>query len=166
VVLLDLRLPDSNGLEVCRQAKDQHPDVRVICLTSYADAGLVLDAMAAGADGYLLKHNDGQQIAAAVRAVMRGEAVFDPALEEDPAGVGGRANPLSVLSAGELRVLAQVAKGRTDKEVSTALNLSVKTVRNYLDRTFGKLGVNTRTQAAMVFAAHRLPAHTRNQKAP
>lgn len=165
VVLLDLRLADGNGLEVCRHTKDHYPNIRIICLTSYMDTRLVLAAMEAGVDGYLLKHNDARTIAEAVRSVMAGRTVFDPALEAAPSSAaGGRANPLEGLSGGELRVLEQVAKGCTDKEVSTALNLSVKTVRNYLDRTFAKLGVHTRTQAAIVFAAHPLPGYADGPK--
>lgn len=104
-----------------------------------------------------LPDDDGLCIVQAVRDVLAGKPVFDPALVT---GAGARANPLSVLSPGELRVLARVARGLTDKEVSTALNLSVKTVRHYLDRAFTKLGVHTRTRAAMVFAAHPYPGHT------
>ncbi|HMO65774.1 MAG TPA: response regulator transcription factor [Verrucomicrobiota bacterium] len=159
VVLLDLRLADGDGLEVCRRTKDRYPNIRVICLTSYTDTRLVLAAMEAGVDGYLLKHNDARTIVEAVRSVMAGRTVFDPALEAaSPGAAGGRANPLERLSDGELRVLGQVAKGRTDKEVSTVLNLSAKTVRHYLDRAFAKLGVHTRTQAAIVFASHPRPA--------
>lgn len=157
VVLLDLRLPDGDGLDLYRRCKARYPNIRILCLTSYADAGLVLAAMEAGVDGYLLKHSDGLRIVQAVRDVMAGKPVFDPALgaESDDA-----TNPLSALSPGELRVLAQVSRGLTDKEVSTALNLSVKTVRHYLDRAFNKLGMHTRTQAAMVFAAHPYPNRT------
>jgi DNA-binding NarL/FixJ family response regulator len=144
---------------VCRRAKTQYPNIRVICLTSYASTNLVLSALEAGADGYLLKHSDGLRIVDAVREVMAGNPVLDPALDEDARKQGAKPNPLNTLSPGELRVLREVAKGYTDKEVSTRLNLSVKTVRHYLDHTFAKLGVHSRTQAAMAFAAHPLPAH-------
>ncbi|MBE7500381.1 MAG: response regulator transcription factor [Verrucomicrobiales bacterium] len=163
VVLLDLRLSDGDGLDLCRRTKLHYPNVRILCLTSYADPPLVLAALEAGVDGYLLKHRDARRIADAVREVTKGEPVFDPALGQDatpPAAAGTAAgNPLSVLSPGELRVLSEVARGLTDKEVSTALRLSVKTVRHYLDRVFSKLGVHTRTQAALQFAAHPLPPY-------
>jgi DNA-binding NarL/FixJ family response regulator len=158
VVLLDLRLPDGDGLEVCRRAKAEYPNMRIVCLTSYASASLVLSALEAGADGYLLKHSDGLRIVEAVREVMAGNPVLDPALDEDSRTKPGKPNPLDALSPGEFRVLREVAKGFTDKEVSSHLNLSVKTVRHYLDRVFAKLGVHSRTQAAMVFAANPLPA--------
>jgi DNA-binding NarL/FixJ family response regulator len=157
VVVLDLRLPDGDGLDVCRRTKASFPQTQVLCLTAFADERLVLAAMQAGADGYLLKHNDAQHIVDAVRAVMAGNPVFDPALAAIGASSGqanaGTPGALGQLSAGERRVLAAVAKGLTDKEVATVLNLSVKTVRNSLDRVFAKLGVHTRTQAAMLFAA-------------
>lgn len=157
VVLLDMRLPDGNGVEVCRLAKSAFPQLRVICLTSYTDPSLVLAALGAGADGYLLKHNDAEYIAASIHAVMRGEQVLDETLEAATAGFGdasGGPNPLRGLSPGERRVLAEVAKGLTDKEVSTALCLSAKTVRNCLDRIFDKLKVHSRTQAAMLHVTH------------
>ncbi len=157
VVSLDLRLPDGDGLELCRRARARYPNIRFLCLTSYADASLVLAAMEAGVDGYLLKHSDAHHIAAAVREVLAGTPVFDPALDvvsaRDEAGRASR-NPLSFLSPGEKRVLCEVAKGLTDKEVSNVLNLSAKTVRHTLDRAFAKLGVHTRTQAAMLYAEH------------
>lgn len=163
VVLLDLRLPDGDGLELCRRIRDRYPNTRVLCLTSYADARQVLAAMEAGVDGYLLKQNDAVCIAEAVRMVMAGVPVFDPALEAVSLSrsktAANQSNPLDALSTGELRVLAHVAQGRTDKEAAAALGLSVKTVRNCLDRAFAKLGVHTRTQAAMAFAANPLPAH-------
>lgn len=167
LVLLDLRLPDGDGVELCRRLKADYPNMRVVCLTSYASASLVLSALEAGADGYLLKHSDGQRIVEAVRETMAGNPVMDPALDELTHDARGKANPLKKLSPGELRVLAQVARGLTDKEVSTALNLSVKTVRHYLDRVFDKLGVNTRTQAAMVFVGNPRPdyPHTPGDRA-
>ncbi|MBK9137930.1 MAG: response regulator transcription factor [Verrucomicrobia bacterium] len=159
VVLLDLRLPDGSGIELCRRAKAAYPNMRLVCLTSYASAPLVLSALEAGADGYLLKHSDGQRIVDALRAVMDGKPVMDPALDELSHNCGGENNPLNRLSPGELRVLREVARGFTDKEVSNNLSLSVKTVRHYLDRVFAKLRVHSRTQAAIVFAGNPLPAH-------
>ena len=159
VVLLDVRLADEDGLEVCRRGKELHPSLRVICLTSYADDDLVLAALAAGADGYLLKQNDAGVIVEAIHAVMAGRVVFDPVVA--PALAAGDARwtveeqRLRSLAPGELRVLAEVAQGQTDKEAAAVLNLSVKTVRNCLDRVFAKLNVHTRTAAALIYAASR-----------
>lgn len=117
----------------------------------------MLSALEAGADGYPLKHSDGLRIVDALRAVLAGNPVLDPALDEDLRTKPGRPHPLQARAPGELRVLREVAKGYTDKEVSSHLNLSVKTVRHSLDRVFAKLGVHSRTQAAMVFAANPPP---------
>lgn len=154
-VLLDIRLPDTNGIDLCRVIKQEYPRVKVLLLTSFAENELILAAMEAGADGYLLKVNHARRIIEAIDLVMNGGVVFDPVT---PASVPSRPevsnSPLATLSEQETRVLAEVAAGRTDKEVALALGLSAKTVRNYLDRIFGKLQVNTRTQAAMLFARH------------
>ena len=157
LVLLDIRLPDGSGIELCRRIKETWPQVRVLCLTSYSDDDYVLGAMEAGADGYLLKQNDAEQIVDAIRIVMNGGAVFDPKGMSASARTKSTPHPsrLAALSPGELRVLAEVAKGRTDKEAGMALNLSVKTIRNYLDRVFTKLGVHTRTEAALIYARER-----------
>lgn len=156
VVLLDVRLPDRSGLEVCRALKAQSDPPRVLFLTSFADNELVLDAMEAGGDGYLLKDNEPHQIAAAIHTVLRGGAVFDAiatrqVVEELKSGLRRERKLLEQLSPQELRVLAEVVNGKTDKEVASALDLQVKTVRHYLDSVFEKLGVNTRTQAAVIY---------------
>jgi DNA-binding NarL/FixJ family response regulator len=156
VILMDVRLPDEDGITACRRIKECLPSTRVLFLTSFADNQFVLAAMKAGGDGYLLKESDSHRIIAAIDAILAGGTVFDP--------VGGqgsldprrqpRENPLANLALRELRVLAEVAKGKTDKEVATALNLTTKTARNYLDRTFAKLNVHTRTEAAMLYSRY------------
>jgi len=165
LVLLDIRLPDANGVEVCRRIKEARPKIKVLCLTSYTDDDVVLGAMEAGADGYLLKQNDAERIVEAIRVVMNGGVVFDQAVSA--AAQLGQTGPakhsIGSLSAGELRVLAEVARGRTDKEASVALSLSVKTIRNYLDRVFAKLGVHTRTEAALIYAGHRVEPEWRRR---
>lgn len=159
VLLLDVRLPDRSGLEVCRELKAVSAFPRVLFLTSFADNSLVLAAMQAGGDGYLLKDNEPREIVAALRKLMRGGVIFDPVaarhavegLRRNSAPKPGR---IETLSSQELRVLEAVASGQTDKEVATTLGLQTKTVRNYLDRVFEKLGVNTRTQAALLYDRH------------
>ena len=157
-VLMDVRLPDGDGIEACRRIKAQLPQTRVLFLTSYADNNLVLGAMEAGADGYVLKESDAQRIVDAIRTILRGGTVFDPVVaREVMSGLkrGGSVNALDSLTAQERRVLEEVAKGRTDKEVAAALGLTSKTARNYLDRIFSKLEVHNRTEAALLYTRLR-----------
>jgi DNA-binding NarL/FixJ family response regulator len=161
VVLLDVRLPDRSGLEVCRELKTDPGAPKVLFLTSFADNPLVLAAMQAGGDGYLLKDNEPRDIVTAIRTVLNGGTLFDPvvarAVDRELKNVlpNPPTNPLGELSEQERRVLAAVADGKTDKEIAVALGLQPKTVRNYLERIFEKLGVNSRTQAAVLFDRHR-----------
>lgn len=161
VMLLDIRLQGQSGIGVCSQLKTRHPELRVLFLTSYADEELILSALEAGADGYLLKERDTRRLVDAIREVVGGGAVFDPEVTQRLAGNRGErhslrhAGPLGSLTAQERRLLAEVAQGKTDKEVAQALGLTAKTARNYLDRIFTKLGVHTRTEAAMLYARNQ-----------
>jgi DNA-binding NarL/FixJ family response regulator len=163
VLLLDLRLPDGSGVELCRHARRLRPELRIICLTSFSDASLVLAALAAGADAYLLKHSDAGHIVDAIDAACRGEQVIDPGTSPNESST--HAGPSGRLTPSERRVLEQVVRGLTDKEVAQVLNLSSKTVRNCLDRAFAKLGVHSRTQAALAFSGLWAPDPPNNQRA-
>ena len=154
VILMDIRLPDGDGIQACREIKSFLPEVHVLFLTSYADNRLVLAAIEAGAGGYLLKERDTQRIVDAIHFILKGGTVFDPIAARGLAEGSGRSttqNPLEALAPQERRVLAEVAQGRTDKEVGAKLGLSTKTARNYLDRIFSKLNVRTRTEAALLY---------------
>jgi len=154
VILMDVRLPDGDGIGACRQIKVFLPDARILFLTSYADNRFVLAAMEAGADGYLLKESGTERIVNAIHSILEGRSVFDPVVthtESRNVRSDGGVNPLDALAARERRVLAQVAQGKTDKEVATTLGLTTKTARNYLDRIFTKLNVHTRTEAALLY---------------
>lgn len=157
VVLLDIRLQNGNGIEVCRQIKSVSPSPRVLILTSYADEQSILAALEAGTDGYLLKESDTRRLVDAIREVAKGEAVFDPRVTRQLASRSS-SHPSSVtnlvgqLSPQERRLLAEVAKGKTDKEAAAILGLTAKTTRNYLDRIFTKLQIRNRTEAAMLYA--------------
>ncbi len=154
VILMDVRLPDGDGIEACRQIKASLPEARILFLTSYGDNQLVLASMEAGADGYLLKESGAQRIVDAIHSILNGGAVFDPVITRratDKLRGSGEVNPLDTLAARERRVLAEVAQGKTDKEVAAALNLTTKTARNYLDRVFSKLKVHSRTEAALLY---------------
>lgn len=160
VVLLDYRLPDLAGHEVCRRLKAAHPAVRVVFLSSYAVDTTTTAALESGADGYLLKENDAQKIVDAIHTVCQGGMVIDPAIARaavsqaraTPVSAGG---PLATLSEQEQRVLTELATGKTDKEIAQALNLQSKTVRNYLAQVYRKLGVHTRTEAALHYERAR-----------
>lgn len=150
VVLLDVRLADGSGVALCAELKHKSPNTKVVFLTSFADNELVLAAMEAGGDGYLLKGCDQEEIAAAIHSVMQGGVVFDPSMARDAVRAGAMSRThWDLLSPQETRVLCEVAAGKTDKEVAQVLGLSAKTVRNYLDRVFEKLQVSTRTEAAV-----------------
>ena len=154
VILMDVRLPDGNGIEACRRIKALSPETHILFLTSYADNRFVLAAMEAGADGYLLKESGAQRIVDAIHEILKGGTVFDPMVaragrKDLPRGLG--VNPLKELTAQERRILAEVAKGKTDKEVAVVLGLTTKTARNYLERVFAKLNVHTRTEAALLY---------------
>ncbi len=156
VVLLDIRVGNDSGIELCRRIKAHLPVVRVLLLSSFLDDHLILSALDAGVDGYLLKENDASRLVQAIETVNSGGAVFDDAVRQRlatgaPARAGSAAAGLDSLTGQERRLLAEVARGKTDKEVAAELGLTPKTARNYLDRIFTKLGVHTRTEAATAF---------------
>jgi two-component system response regulator DevR len=157
VVLMDVRLPDGSGIEACRTIRTTHPATRVLFLTSFADDDAVLATILAGADGFLLKEVSGDHLLDAVKTVAGGRSILDPAVTQR---VLARMKALSVpakeeksetLSPQEQRVLALVAEGLTNKEIASSLNLSEKTVGNYLGNIFQKLQVTRRAQAAVYF---------------
>ena len=160
VVLMDVRLPDGSGVEACREIRTSRPQTRVLFLTSYADDDAVLATILAGAQGFLLKEVGSDELLRAVKAVANGQSILDPAVTQR---VLTRVRTLSAcstepkeeeLSPQERRVLALVAEGKTNKEIAVALNLSEKTVGNYLSNVFQKLNITRRSQAAVYFTRH------------
>lgn len=154
LVLLDLRLPDKPGFAACREISDRLPTVRVLILTSATDERNVQQAIAAGAFGYLLKDNDSATLAAAILQVASGRSVLDPTLAGQVVSLVRRGPELSAadkirsLSFQEQRVVALLTEGLTNKEIGEQLNLTEKTVKNYLATIFDKLGIQRRAQAA------------------
>ena len=153
VALLDVRLPDGDGIEVCREIRTRHPEIRCIMLTSFADDEAFLGAVLAGASGYVLKQIRGGDLVGSVRRVAGGESLLDPALvararerlsdAEDPR--------LARLSPQERRILDLIAEGKTNRDIATELFLAEKTVKNYVSNVLMKLDMKRRTEAA-VFA--------------
>jgi two-component system response regulator DevR len=162
VVVLDIRMPGGNGLEACRQIKARRPETRIIVLTSFPDDEVLFDAIGAGADGYVLKQIGSADLLQALERVGRGESLLDPALTNRVFAKmrevrrQERAHAFADLSGQELQILGLVAEGKTNREIGTELQLSEKTVRNYVSTILGKLDVASRAQAAAYAARHRI----------
>ena len=158
VVVLDIRLPDASGIEACREIRSQNSNIKVLMLTSYSDEEAVMGSIMAGASGYLLKEIRSQEIVEAIRQVGTGRSLLDPAVT---AGVlervrrGKDDDKLDQLTNQEQRILELVAQGKTNKEISQEINLSDKTVKNYVSNILGKLEVARRSQAAAYVAERR-----------
>ena len=158
VVLLDMRLREGSGIDVCRQLKELDPAPAVLFLTSYGDNASVIAAITAGADGYILKDVEGTDIPAAIRIVAAGGTVLDPvaagqlatSMRSPDKPTNGRAK-LERLSAQERRVLALVAEGKSNKEAAELLALGEGTVKNYLANAFTKLEVRNRAEAVSLW---------------
>lgn len=161
VVLMDVRLPDGSGVNACRDLLASFPTTRVIILTSYADDDSVLAAVLAGAHGYVLKEIDSASLIGAIRSVSEGRSILDPAVTDRALAwlrglAAGKGMPgVEKLSPQEERVLAFIADGKTNKEIAAALELSDKTVKNYLANIFHKLHITRRAQAAAFFVKRR-----------
>ena len=157
VVLMDVRLPDGSGVDACRVIRDSCPATRVLFLSSDEDDEAVLAAVFGGASGYLLKHITAEGLMLAIHAVAQGQSILDPAitqpvltrmrLQKEQASEPQR----TTLSAQQQRVLALIAEGKTNKEIGSSLELSDKTVKNYVRFIFQKMKVTRRGQAAALF---------------
>jgi len=155
VVLMDIRLPGRGGIEATREITRRFPETRVVILTSYADDALVIQAIQAGAVGYVLKQVGNEELLRAIQAAARGEASLDPATTSrllsrvrDLERVG-EAQRMRELSDRERDVLVQLATGKTNAEIAAALHLSEKTVRNYVSTLLQKLGLSNRVELAI-----------------
>jgi len=156
VAVLDVRLPDGDGVSVCRDIRSKMPEVACLMLTSFGDDEALFDAIMAGAAGYVLKQIRGTDLVGAVRTLASGESMLDP---EAASRVMKRmrdqtshADPLTGLTAQERRILELIGEGLTNRQIGERLFLAEKTVKNYVSALFAKLGMERRTQAA-VYAA-------------
>lgn len=153
VCVLDVRLPDGSGVEVCRAVREKRPGLACLMLTSFSDDEALLEAVLAGAAGYLLKQVRGSDLVDAVRRVSEGQSLLDPAVT---ATVLRRLREGSVdderlrgLTEQERKVLALLAEGRTNRQIADELYLAEKTIKNYVSNVLAKLGMSRRTEAAV-----------------
>jgi two-component system response regulator DevR len=162
VVVMDIRLPGTSGIEACEQIVNQHPHTKVIMLTSYAEDEMLFSAIRAGASGYILKQIGSEDLVKALESVGRGEALLDPAVtqrvfqEVRRAVKEEEASAFAHLSQQEKHVLLLVSEGKTNREIAKSLFLGEGTVRNYVSSILSKLGVNNRAEAAAYAVEHNL----------
>jgi two-component system response regulator DevR len=153
VAILDIRLPDGNGVEVCRDIRSQHPEISCLILTSFSDDDALLQAIMAGAAGYLLKQIRGNDLVDAVRRVAAGQSLLDPGitarvLERVRSGPETDER-LDRLTDQERRILDHIAEGLSNRQIADRVHLAEKTVKNYVSNLLAKLGMERRTQAAV-----------------
>ena len=156
VAVLDVRLPDGDGVSVCRDIRSSMPGVACLMLTSFGDDEALFDAIMAGAAGYVLKQIRGTDLVGAVRAVAAGPSLLDPEaasrVMRRMRDQAAKSDPLSGLTGQERRILELIGEGLTNRQIGERLGLAEKTVKNYVSRLLAKLGMERRTQAA-VFAS-------------
>jgi two-component system, NarL family, response regulator DevR len=151
VAVLDVRLPDGNGVDVCRELRSRMPELACLMLTSFSDDEALFDAIMAGAAGYLLKQVGGTDLVGAVRTVAGGGSLLDPKLTAAVLArlrSGERKDPLAALTGQERRILDLIGEGLTNRQIGERMFLAEKTVKNYVSALFAKLGMERRTQAA------------------
>jgi two-component system, NarL family, response regulator DevR len=154
VILMDVRLPEGDGVEACRAICAERPETRVLMLTSYPDDDAVIASIMAGAAGYLLKQTDPERLIEAVERVASGASLLDPevtrtALEFMRRGGGGQVkDSMAALTDQERRILPLIAEGKTNREIAVDLSLSPHTVKTYVSSIFQKLHLARRSQAA------------------
>jgi DNA-binding NarL/FixJ family response regulator len=162
VVVMDVRLPGTSGIEACEQIINQYPETKVIMLTSYAEDEMLFSAIRAGASGYILKQIGSEDLIKALESIGRGEALLDPAVtqrvfqEVRRAVKEEEASAFAHLSQQEKHVLLLVSEGKTNREIAKNLFLGEGTVRNYVSSILSKLNVNNRAEAAAYAVEHNL----------
>jgi len=168
VVLMDLNMPVMNGVQATQRLRHRHPTLRVLILTTYADDAWVIDAIRAGAAGYLLKDTRRDDLVAAIKGTAEGKSFLDPAvagklmrqMAEEPAARSIATAQVEALTERELEVLRLLAQGYSNPEIAQRVHLAAGTVRNYVSTILQKLGVGDRTQAAVVALQRGLISHS------
>ena len=168
VVLMDLNMPVMNGVQATQRLRHRHPTLRVLILTTYADDAWVIDAIRAGAAGYLLKDTRRDDLVAAIKGTAEGKSFLDPAvagklmrqMAEEPAARSIATAQVEALTERELEVLRLLAQGDSNPEIAQQVHLAPGTVRNYVSTILQKLGVGDRTQAAVVALQRGLISHS------
>lgn len=163
VAILDVRLPDGNGVAVCREIRSHRPEIRCLMLTSFSDDEALFDAIMAGASGYVLKAIRGTDLISAVRDVAAGKSLLDPiatsrVLERLRDGGEKEDERLAQLTKQERRILDLIGEGMTNRQIGNELHLAEKTVKNYVSSLLAKMGMERRTQAA-AYVARRQADH-------
>ena len=165
VVVMDIRLPGKSGIEATREIVLKHPHTKVIMLTSYAEDELLFDAIAAGASGYVLKQIGSNELVRALETIGRGESLLDPALTQKvfqrvrDASRKAEDEAFAELNNQELKILALIAEGKSNKAIADHVYLSEKTVRNYVSSILSKLHISSRAEAAAYAVKHRVQDH-------
>ncbi|AYN42774.1 DNA-binding response regulator [Streptomyces dangxiongensis] len=169
VAVLDVRLPDGDGITVCRELRSDLPDLACLMLTSFDDEDALLDSIMAGASGYVLKQIQGSDLVSAVRTVARGQSLLDPSattrLMARLRGGQQEAEPeaLPGLTERERQILALIGEGLTNRQIGQRLYLAEKTVKNHISRLLAKLGVERRVQAAVIATQAQDRSRTRGR---
>lgn len=152
VAVLDVRLPDGDGVEVCREVRSRHPEINCLMLTSFADDEALFDAIMAGASGYLLKQVRGTDLVDAIRSVAAGQSLLDPALTQkvlERIRTGSQEDErIAQLTDQELKIFELIGEGLTNRQIAERVHLAEKTVKNYVSNLLMKLGMERRTEAA------------------
>jgi two-component system response regulator DevR len=149
--VLDVRLPDGDGVEVCRDIRSKHPEIACIMLTSFSDDDAVYAAIMAGAAGYLLKQVRGSELLEGIRRVAAGDSLLDPSITArvlDRLRHQDDADELAALTDQERKILALISEGLTNRQIGERMFLAEKTVKNYVSNLLAKLGMSRRTEAA------------------
>jgi two-component system, NarL family, response regulator DevR len=158
VAVLDGRLPDGSGIDVCREIRSRHPEIAALILTSFDDDEALFSAIMAGAAGYVLKQVRGNDLVENVRRVAAGQSTLDPAVTRqvlDRLRKGPEVDKaLAPLTGQERRILELIGEGMTNRQIAEAMFLAEKTVKNYVSSLLSKLGLERRTQAAVFAAKH------------